>query len=906
MSDPTDAADGHDDMAAGWLLAWKALLASGAAVPDLARVDLPPELSGRLRRGAECLGRLHQIWPADPAPGPSPAEQVDTSPLPSIGRFRVRRELGRGGFGVVYLAHDPTLDRDVAVKVPHARAGLDSESGHRLAVEAQAAARLGHPNIVPVYEAGTADGVPYVVSAYCPGISLADWVARTSAPVPWRDAVGVVAALARGIHHAHARGVLHRDIKPANVLLVVADPDAAAAGATLHLTDFVPRITDFGLARLPVESCAPHTVSGLIQGTPAYMAPEQAAGRPRDVTTAVDVYSLGAILYETLLRRPPFVADTPLAILDMLRTEPPPRPRTLRADLPPDLETICLKCLDKDPGRRYASAEDLAEDLGRLSRGEPVLARRVGRLERLRRSIRRHPAVAGLSALLVLSLVAGLVVTTALLQRTRRERDRAGRHFAQALEVIQQMVGQADSAEFRTHEMRPLRERLLHDLSDRFERLASQLNDDAADRPLSARCQLELCGMLFNAGRVDEARVAAARAVAAYEQLVRERPDDPVMKSELATALMRLAYTQGDSVLQRRTAERAEEVNAAYLALPENVRGVAASYDAAFASYYYDLAVTAAARSDSEAARHFLTAAGDRLRPLCADGSPARRRTLPLFSRVLQFRCQIERHGGRPREAAEAGREALACAQEVCRGQPDKPQHWSELGDAYNEYGLALEAVGQPQRAIDVWTEGYDRLGGDVTRSPGWHANAIARQGYLRLMIAYNLGLGFARRIDVASSERWFRTSLDLARHLLFVLPNERELWYMRGMCCVNLANFDKQRPGRSTGHLPLHSEGLTCLETALRLKPDDHQLRSDLGLCWHRYTVDLTGGGEGVAALAAASRAVAHQAAAVSAAPDNSVWRNRLTSHLAQAGEVATLLFSGVWGHVPQSSRTN
>src|SRR5262249_27262105 len=177
MNEPTDAADGQDDFAAGWLLAWNAFLSAGAAGPDLAVTNLPPALGGRLRRGAECLRRLHEVWPARPAPAGS--EPADAPPLPAIGRFRVRRELGRGGFGVVYLAHDPGLDRDVAVKVPHPGAGLDAEAAHRLAVEAQAAARLGHPNIVPVHESGTAGAVPYVVSDYCPGISLADWLQRT-------------------------------------------------------------------------------------------------------------------------------------------------------------------------------------------------------------------------------------------------------------------------------------------------------------------------------------------------------------------------------------------------------------------------------------------------------------------------------------------------------------------------------------------------------------------------------------------------------------------------------------------------------------------------------------------------------------------------------------------------------
>jgi serine/threonine protein kinase len=898
MNDATDPADRDEDFIAGWLLAWKTFLTAGAPVPDLAGIDLPTELSGRLRRGAECLCRLHEVWPTRPATvaagimSAPPAVELLDSPSPrSIGRFRVRGELGRGGFGVVYLAHDPVLDREVAVKVPLAATEFDSRVGHRFAVEAQAAARLSHVNIVPVHESGTADGLPYLVSDFCHGISLADWLLQTNESVPWQDAARLVASVAAGVHHAHARGVLHRDLKPANVLLALADTGSGPVTETkpgvgpFPLTAYIPRVTDFGLARFLMESRGPHTASGLVPGTPAYMAPEQAVGGQGDITIAADVYSLGAILYELLVLRPPFAADTPLATLEKVRTETPVAPRELRPGLPPDLETVCLKCLNKEPARRYASADELAADLGRALRGEPILARRSGRLERFGRSVLRHPAIASLSALLTLSLVCGLVVATVLWQRTRRERDRAERHLAQVLEVNEQTaILTTNDFELRTDEMRPLRQKLVTESAERFARLTSQLSDDPADRRLLARCYLQLGALLFEAGRAGEAHVAAARAVESYERLSREHPDDPGMRYGFAVALMRLAYAEADPVLRQRTIDRAEEAHTAFLALPEDVRGPAADREAAFASFHYDMAVIESSRPDRVAARRYLKSACDRLRPLCANDSSARERVLPVLAHALQFRCQIERIGGWPTEAVASGREALASAQEVCRQRPGSLQSWKELAGTYNEYGLALQAAGQQQRAIEVWKEGYERLGDDrALRAIGGTPGAIARFGFARLMIAYNLALGSVRppRFDVAESERWFRASMEQARMLLFVLPNEQQVWYMHGMCCANLCDRDRGRGGRPIGRLPLHSEGLASLEAALRMRPDDQQLRSDLGLCWHRFAADLAEAQGPVVALVALAHAIVHQFAAVSAKPDRLEYRDRLRSHL-------------------------
>jgi serine/threonine protein kinase len=372
------------------LVACDEALAAGASLAN--GPDVPAELRASVQEGLACMKLLRQILPqpqmTPPLPNPPTPTDVpgaDTATLPSkLGRFQVRRELGRGAFGVVWLAHDPHLRRDVALKVPRAEALVSPEARERFLREARAAAGLDHPNVVPVYDAGEVGSVCYIASAYCPGTNLAAWLRQRDEPVPAREAAALVATLADGVEHAHGRGVVHRDLKPANVLL------ETGGGDDTNPT-FLPRITDFGLAKLlavepgwegeaPAEPRATgaQTESGAIVGTPCYMAPEQAGGKSREVGPAADVYALGAILYEVLTGRPPFQGETVLDVLLQVRAQEPVPPGSLRAKMPRDLETICLKCLEKAPARRYPTARALADDLRRFLAGEPVQARPVG------------------------------------------------------------------------------------------------------------------------------------------------------------------------------------------------------------------------------------------------------------------------------------------------------------------------------------------------------------------------------------------------------------------------------------------------------------------------------------------------------------------------------------------------
>jgi WD40 repeat protein len=327
--------------------------------------------------------------------------------------YEILGELGRGGMGVVYRAKQKGLNRLVALKMIRADAQAEPGRRARFQVEAQAVARLQHPHIIQVHEVGEADGCPYFSLELCPGGSLADRF--TGQPQAPRDAAALVMAVAAAVQHAHEQGIVHRDLKPANVLLSFSGRSESGAGSAplseQPLNECVPKITDFGLAKL-LDVPSGQTESGAILGTPSYMAPEQAAGQVSSVGPPADVYALGAILYEALTGRPPFRAQTLLDTLLQVCAQEPVAVRQLQPGVPADLETICHKCLQKEPARRYASAAALADDLRRFLAGEPIRARPVGALERAGRWCRRNPLAATLAASAALSLVAGTAVAT--------------------------------------------------------------------------------------------------------------------------------------------------------------------------------------------------------------------------------------------------------------------------------------------------------------------------------------------------------------------------------------------------------------------------------------------------------------------------------------------------------------
>jgi serine/threonine protein kinase len=319
--------------------------------------------------------------------------------------YEILDELGRGGMGVVYQARQIALKRIVALKMILAGAHAGTQELARFRTEAEAVAQLQHPNIVQIYEVGEQNGLPYFSLEFVAGGSLAQKLQGT--PQPARAAAAFVEKLARAVHAAHEHGIIHRDLKPANVLLQIVETGPRSAVCDLQTA--IPKITDFGLAKRLDAGEGP-TQSGSLLGTPSYMAPEQATGQTHAVGVPADVYALGAILYELLTGRPPFKAATPLETVLQVRAAEPVPPTRLQPRLPYDVETICLKCLRKEPSRRYGSARELADDLQRFLDGVAITARPVSWWERTVKWARRRPAVAALvavSVLAVVSLLAG-------------------------------------------------------------------------------------------------------------------------------------------------------------------------------------------------------------------------------------------------------------------------------------------------------------------------------------------------------------------------------------------------------------------------------------------------------------------------------------------------------------------
>lgn len=351
-----------------------------------------------------------------------------------VGPYSVAGELGRGGFGVVYRAIDSRDGATYALKVPHPSVLVDPAFHARFRREAEAAARLEHPSIVRIHEVKADGPASYLAAEYVAGPTLAEWIAERMAggtPVGVREAAELVAALADAVQHAHDRGVLHRDLKPSNVLLEgrgVGGPDSSLP---------IPKITDFGLARLG-DGNDELSRSGQIVGTPAYMAPEQVAGRRRAVSPRTDVYALGIILFELLAGRPPFAGAPGMEMLIRVLRDDPPDLRQFRRDVPADLEAVCFTCLEKNPDRRYASARDLANDLRRFLAGDRTRVRPPGRLRRAGRWLRRRPfAGAAIAAAVFLLGAAGIhtyrvEVVNAALTAALHERDQSNRQYRRA------------------------------------------------------------------------------------------------------------------------------------------------------------------------------------------------------------------------------------------------------------------------------------------------------------------------------------------------------------------------------------------------------------------------------------------------------------------------------------------
>jgi tetratricopeptide (TPR) repeat protein len=815
----------------------------------------------------------------------------DGPPSGPLGDCELLEEIGRGGTGVVYRARQRGLGRFVALKL--CGAGLPGgDDPRRFRHEAETVARLDHPRIVPIYEVGEHGGCVYFTMKLIEGGGLDRSLGRFVA-APRATAV-LLAEVARAVHHAHQRGVLHRDLKPSNVLL-----DGDGKG----------HVTDFGLARW-LDADSGLTRTGAVVGTPAYMAPEQAAGRRDAVTVAADVYGLGAVLYALLTGRPPFVGASVLETLDQVRYGDPQPPRRLNPKADRDLETICLKCLHKEPPRRYESAAALADDLERWLRGEPILARPAGPLERLWCWCMRQPGQAGLAAGLLLAVAVG---TALVVWQWRRAEDNYRTAEAQRSEAVRSKAeadGQARAAEERrreaeerkadaddslrlahevaldfttrladggqleAHGLEPLQRELLRKAQVYLRKFLERRRGDPAFRRELAEASASLASIVRLTGSPEEALEEYRRALGLFEALA---DDDPAsVRFRLEQARM---HNHIGAVLDSlgRKDESVGEVRRARAILEETRRShpdhFGVRYELAATLNNLGMTDTAAGRVGDALARFAETrAAYEELLREQPDNPDLQARLANTVNSVGIVLGRNNRGG----EALVAFREAAGTRERLARRFPDDLTRQRELGESLCNVGDCLRENGQVKDGLDYLRRAEGVLD-DLTRvSP--HVNAYRYQlGLCRSSMgkAY-LALNDPRRaLDCSEAAR---QAFDrLVREAGQVPDYQGKLERV----LLDLAEAHNRLDNREAARQAL--EQARDIEKRLAdAFPDQPELSSRLGVTTHNLALNLAVQGRLADARTTLLSAVERQQRALAQAPANVEYRRRLATHYA------------------------
>jgi tetratricopeptide (TPR) repeat protein len=611
---------------------------------------------------------------------------ADRRKLPAVPGYEVLAELGRGAMGVVYRARQTRLKRVVALKMILAGSHAGTSQLARFQTEAEAVAQLQHPNIVQIFEVGKHEGLPYFSLELVDGLSLREKLADK--PLESAEAARLVEVLARAMHHAHQQGIVHRDLKPANVLLTA---------------DGLPKISDFGLAKR-LEDDSGQTGTGTILGTPSYMAPEQARGAGNEIGPLADVYALGAILYEMLTGRPPFVTANPVDTVMQVLNEEPVAPRRLQPKVNRDLETICLKCLEKDPPKRYADAQALAEDLRRFRRGEPIQARPVGAAERVWRWCRCNPRIA------VPSLAAGLLALALMIGGPV------------AAMVIYEQKGIAEEAQRK---------------AEADQRRANQAKKEAVDAKDEAQ---------RNEREAIHARGVAAKqgqlALDTLKILIREVQTQLENRPQLQGMRRRLLRTALDGLDQVATS-----------GVDERTR------DATMAGAYRRMGDVYLELGQSEKSLEHYQVYRAILEELDAEGK------LPDPQGNLAF-CygnvgEAARRAGEPSLAREYFLRALEIRRERVQSEPGNKQFQQELAESLGKLGNVSLLMGQIEKARDFYLEAFELRKGWLEAEPD---SARARQelaGAHHAMGTVSLRLG-----ALDDAESYSQKALDMMRQL--------------------------------------------------------------------------------------------------------------------------------------------
>jgi serine/threonine protein kinase/predicted Zn-dependent protease len=654
-----------------------------------------------------------------------------------LSKYVLLEELGRGSMGVVYKAREPALDRVVALKVILAGPHAGPDQLVRVHREARAIARLQHPNIVQIHEIGEDDGRPFLCMEYVsgPGLDsvLAGSIEQGSLEFTPEAAARLVESLARAVHYAHQQGIIHRDLKPANILLEIAsqvvsiDKKIGHDSATFNPQTAIPKIADFGLAKF-LDSSANATQTGYLIGTPSFMAPEQADGRTDEVGPGVDIYALGVILYELLTGRVPFQAATVHETLELVRTAEPAPLRQLQPHLPRDLQTICLKCLAKEPGNRYATALALAEDLRRFLAAEPIKARPATLADRSVKWVKRRPVVAGLLAALVLAVVAGATGVIWQWQRAeqnaadfRQERDnavearrRAEHHLKSARESIDELsnLGNQLWSQPQTNATGKI---LLEKVLAFYQELLKDESKDPDIRLGTAQVCGQVADIRHVLGQLDRAVQVWQQQRSLLEGLLKDAPDNIQYRSLLSTCMRQTANVLRDM-------HKTQEAQGAYreaIKLGEQVLATAptdSSYQVSLANTFLNMATVLSPRDHARDLAALYERAMDLIK-LAVKTSPRNTSFEGELALCLETQGMFYWDIGQAAKAEEAVRGGIEIRKRQYELGVDR--HCERyLGRAYSNLGLIASGRGQSEEAEKSYGRALGVLGECLKRYP--------------------------------------------------------------------------------------------------------------------------------------------------------------------------------------------